>query len=109
MNTCKMMKKKTQAKNLSVASVEYLSYMKNVYLTMFKLFRIIAQSVTFSSMLSNHFSVKQKLEISKCEIRENSFKTKDYPAIQGTTIHNKCHICGKVFKNNNTLTKHFVQ
>ena len=72
-------------------------------------FTSIAQSVTFSSMLTNHFFVKHKLKLIKCENCENLFKTKDNFARHGTMIHNKCHISGKIFKNINTITKHFVK
>ena len=81
---------------------KYISCMK-VYLTMFSNFTTIAQSVKFSSMLSKH-----KLELFNCTNFENFFKTKVYRASHGTRIHNKCYICGKIFKNNNTLTKHYV-
>ena len=69
----------------------------------------IAQSVTFSSMFSIHFFVKHKIELFKCENLENLFKTKGYLVCHGTTIHNKCHICGKIINNKNTLTKHYVK
>ena len=38
----------------------------------------------------------------------NFFKTEDNLAIHDTTNHNKCHICGKIFKNNIILTQHFI-
>ena len=102
-------KEKNNFKKKSATFVEHLSFMKKVYLTMFLIFTIFAQSVTFGSMFLNHFFVTHKLELFNCENCENLFKTKDYLASLGITIHNKCHICGKIFKNINTITKHYVK
>ena len=41
-------------------------------------------------------------------VYEKYFKTEDYLASHGTTIYNQCHLCGKMFKNNNILMKHFM-
>ena len=44
--------------------------------------------------LNSHFFVKHNLEIFKCKVCVNHFKTEDILASHGTKIQKKCHICG---------------
>ena len=101
--------KENASKQNYATFVEHISGMKNVYLTMFLIFTTIAQSVTFSSMFSNYFFVIHKLELFNYENCEQLFQTKDNLASHDTTMYNKCHICGKIFKNINILTKQYAK
>ena len=91
--------KKTQANYMSATFLETLSCLKMVYFIMSQIFSTIAQSLTFSLMISSRFFVKHKLKLFKCEVCENYFKTEYNIASHETTIHNKG--CDKIFKNNN--------
>ena len=86
--------------------VESLSYMKKVFL--FKIITTIAQSFTFiprSQVTKPYIFFEHRSELFKCE---KYFKSEDYLASHGTSIYYNCHLCGKKFKTNNILTKHFT-
>ena len=68
-------------------------HVSNIYI-----FRTIC-NIQFNDLKSRnqHFIVKHKLKLFKCEVCENYFNTEDNLASPKTKIHNKC--CGKIFKN----------
>ena len=56
----------------------------------------------------NNVFFKHKLELVKCEVFKKYFKAEDHLSSHGTRTYKKCHLCGKMFKNNSILTNHFT-